>query len=607
MTSISTASTESVQSTPSPSSVVEGTTSTSSSTVVESTPSSEAEIRAKAQEIVANDLKTWQQKFAKAADEGSDELEQRMTEVTEKLVQGQAQGVGKALTIQLEETVKSSLKNLKSSVNSIIKNNEDIEESEEEISTAVRKAGMAIKDKAQAVRTWRKNFDEETNSLVSQAASDTFEILDYIRDMGLQEIGMRWAWTDGITHKDWTKYHKLKGNFDHWRGDVERVVTEHSGIRYARAASQEVEGKAMDIAEEAAKELASLKETARWKLSAGDASDDWSPKCLPAAAVKAGQSIKQKISKAQEAVAPSKQGTVESIVSKATASAADAASSASSIAASVSGSIVGTQGTVESVMSAASSSASSLANDASSAVIGTQQGTVASVISAASSSASSLANDASSAVIGTQQGSVESIVSVATESASSLSAKASASIVGEEPGMAEKATAGIKSAASAVSSSASKASSSVSSATSSIASSLSKSVTDASSSASSVASSVSGTASKKVWGGAMAQHVEAREIVFEDVVDDSDEDTFSEKVQSMASEAGDKYADITRAVSEALLKPSTTAGYQVTELAAQKYSSALAAASTALYGAEKGTGEVVASAAASRYADAVSA
>lgn len=105
----------------------------------------------------------------------------------------------------------------------------------------------------------------------------------------------------------------------------------------------------------------------------------------------------------------------------------------------------------------------------------------------------------------------------------------------------------------------------------------------------------------------MAQKVEARQIIFDDVIEDSDDDTFSERLQSMASEAGDKYADITNAVSEALLKPSTTQGYQVTELASQKYSSALAAASSALYGTEKGTGESVASAASSRYSDAVSA
>jgi len=105
----------------------------------------------------------------------------------------------------------------------------------------------------------------------------------------------------------------------------------------------------------------------------------------------------------------------------------------------------------------------------------------------------------------------------------------------------------------------------------------------------------------------MAQHVEARKIVYEDIVDDSDDDSFSEKLQSLASEAGDRYSDITKAVSEAMLKPTRTEESPMTRLAADKYSSALAAASSVLYGTEQGTGESISSVVSSRYADAVSA
>lgn len=616
-------------------------TPTSTSEVPEVTPESEKEIREKAEQIVANDLRTWQEKFAKAADEGSDDLEERISEITNKLIETQVRGVGDNLIIQLEETVKSSMKTLKSEIKSIVKNSKDNEESEEELNAAVRKAGIAIKDKAQAVRTWRQNFDAETNSLVSQSASDTFEILDYIRDLGLQEIGMRWAWTDGITHRDWAKYHKLKTKFDEWRVDVELVVTEHEGLGNVRKASEEVESKAMDIAEQAAKELSRIKETGRWKLSTGDSSDDFSTKHMPAAAAVAGQKVLQKAKEIKDAVSPSSQDTIESVASVASSSVAEAAASASSIASSgvdsaqsavssASTSIAGTpQGSVESLISVASSSASSLASEASNSIDGTSQGTVESVISVASASVSSVAEQASNSILGTSQGTVESVVSAATEIASSLSAQASSSIVGEELGMAEKVSDSVKSAAtvvsefvsslsdtasSSISSGSSKASSvlseassSLSSATSSIASSLSESISTASSSVESAASSASSTASKKVWGGAMAQSVEGRQIIFDDIIDESDDDTFSQKIQSMASEAGDKYADITKAVSEALLKSSTTTGYQLPTLAAQKYSSALAAASSALYGAEQGTGDNIASIASSRYSDAVSA
>ena len=599
------------------------------------TPESEKEIREKAQIVVSNDLKTWQEKFAKAADEGSDDLEERITEITERLVKNQAQGVGNALIVQLEETVKSSLQDLKSSIISIVKTSgaQDSEASEEALNTAVRKAGIAIKEKTQAVRTWRQSYDRETNSLVSKTAQDTLDILDLIRDSGLQEIGMRWAWTDGITHKDWAKYHKLKTKFDEWRYDVEKVAIEHPGLIKARASSEEVENQAMGIAEEAATELARLKETGRWKISAGDSSDDFSTKHMPAAAVVAGQKVIEKISEISEAIVPTSQGTLESVVSVASSSEAEGVSSVSSLAtsqveniqsaaSSVSASVVGTpQGSVEIGISVASASASSVADQASSSIIGTQQGSVESVLSHVKATVSSVIDRASSSVVGTSQGIVESVASVALvagESLSSLSAEASSSIVGKEPGIAEKASDNIKSATSVVSESissggsqvsdgASKASEWFSSATSSIASSLSKSASDTSSSISSEASSASSTASKKVWGGAMAQHVEARHIIFDDIVDDSDDETFSEKLQSLASQAGDRYSDITKAVSEALLKPTSSEEFPMTKLAAEKYSSALSAASVALYGSEQGTGESVSSVISSRYADAVAA
>ncbi len=636
-----------------------------------STLEREKEAIANAQIVVAKDLKTWQEKFARAADEGSDELEERITEITDRQVQNQAQGVGKALIIQLEETVKSSLQTLKKSIISIVKDAKDTEASEDALNTAVRKAGVAIKEKAQAVRTWRQNYDRETNSLVTKSAETTFEILDHIRDLGLQEIGMRWAWTEGVTHKDWKKYHQLKNKFDEWRDDVEKVVAEHPGLEKARAASEEVESQAMAIAEDAAKELARLKETGRWKISTGDSSDDFSTKIMPLAAAAGAQKVVKKISELSEAVVPISQGTMESVISAASSSLADAASSASSVAASqvknaqsaissVSESIAGTpQGSVESIISVGSASASTLADKASSSIIGTSQGTAqnvtsvakasgSSIIDQASSSiigtaqgtaesaasvakasASSIVGQASSSIIGTPQGSVESIISVAGESASSLSAKASSSIVGKEPGVVERASSSVKSAASVVSKSASslsdaasssissgssavskgasEASSSLGSVTSSIGSSLSKSSTSASSSISSAASSASSTASKKVWGGAMAAQVEARQIIFEDVTDNPDDTGFSEKLQSMANEAGDRFSDITKAVSEALLGPTSTQTVRVTKLAADKYSSALSAASVALYGTEQGTGESVSSVVASRYSDAVAA
>jgi hypothetical protein len=677
------------------------------------TPLSEQEVRDNARKIVATDLKTLQEKFAKAADEGSDELDERITEITDRFIQNQAQGVGEAYLIEMEETIKSELKNLKSAIISIIKKSSDSEVSEKDLIAAIRKAGSAIKDKAQAIRAWRKNYDAETNALVSQAATDTFEIIDHIRDLGLQEIGMRWAWTEGITHKDWSKYHAMKTKFDEWRKDVEEVATTHPGLARAREASEDIENRAMAMAEDAVTELGRLKETGRWKLFTEDTSDDFSTKYMPAAAVVAGQKILDKVSEASEALAGTSQGTLESISSVASSSiieavssasavaasqaknaqklAAEAGKSASSMASSMSSNILGApQGSVESINSVAKSSGNNLVDQASSSIFGTQQGSADSIISVAQASASSIADKASSSIIGTSKGSIENMASVASSSVSSIAAKMSSSVSGTEPGAVQnasssmssvasdvseaipveevqnsassissvarsslssessKATKGAYSMSSSASSAASSASSSLSSSVSSAsskasnsASSASKNVNSSSSSASSKASkgasslakdtsssssSASSEASKsarsiskdasssasstanKVWGGAMAQFVEAKQIIYEDVLDDDDA-SYSEKIQSMASQAGDRFSDITKAVSEALLRPTSTQGSveSVTSLAAEQYSKALSAASVAYYGTHQGTGESIASVASGRYIDAVAA
>ena len=57
--------------------------------------------------------------------------------------------------------------------------------------------------------------------------ASTLEVLDGIRDLGLQEIGMRWAWMEGVTYKHWAKYHDLKRQvrFLETRGQLRRNRT----------------------------------------------------------------------------------------------------------------------------------------------------------------------------------------------------------------------------------------------------------------------------------------------------------------------------------------------------------------------------------------------
>lgn len=503
------------------------------------TPEQQAE---QTRERVESDLKNWQDKFAKAADKGTEDLEERVKEITEHQIASQIVSVGESLIVQLEESSNSELTKLKKTIRKIAKSLPhdksltDIEKAEEELSKATRSAGLAVKSKAQALRTWKQSVEQETQLLVNAASESTLEVIDNIRDLGLQEIGMRWAWMEGVTYKDWANYNLLKKTFDEWRQEVEAVTQNHEGLQKATNAGSEIESRGMSIAEQTAKELSRLKEVAKWKVQVGDASDDFSTKYLPAAAAAAGQNVLENVSSAKDRIVGTFQGSIESVVSDVSANAKAAASGASS-------KIIGTEpGMVEKAQS---------------------------FISAAKRKADQVSGDASEGIVGTPAPAYQSIASKVSEN--------------------------VASAASDVLSGSSTP--------------LSESISNSASAISSSASSIASKASKKVFAGAMAQNVGDQKPILDDVINDDDDSTYSEKLQSIVNKAGDKYSDITKAVSEALLRPASTQGSIVsaTSVADEQYSSALAAASSVLYGTQKGTAESVTDIVSEKYAEAVAA
>ena len=523
-------------------------------------------------EKIESDLKNWQDKFARAADKGTEDLGERIKDIVDRQIENQALGVGEALIVELEETSKHQLLKLKKDIQWLVQtfpeeyDDDDLGKASFSLSKFVRQAGLAVKEKAQALRSWKENFDREIYSLVSAASESTLEVIDNIRDLGLQEIGLRWAQMEGVTYKDWSKYHEVKKTFDEWRSKVEAVAQKHEGLQKARDAGEDLEFRGMALAEETAKELARLKEVGQWKMEAGDVSDDFRTRSIPAEAAAAAQRAIKKASSASEQFVGSSQGTLESIVSQASQQASNAVSSASSA-------IIGTEpGVAEQATSKAAEAASVVSERASEAIIGTQQSLPKSVVSAAKDKANQAASAASEAVIGTPLPAHDSIASQISGSAVAASSAISEAVSGSST----PATVSVASLANS-----------------------------ASSSASSVASKVS----KKVYGGAMAQKVGGeRKPILDDAINDEDDSTYSEAMQKLVNQAGDRYAAVTNAVSEALKATSTQGtGESVSSVADDQYTKALAAASSVLYGTQQGTAESITSMASEKFVQAIEA
>jgi hypothetical protein len=162
--------------------------------------------------------------------------------------------------------------------------------------------------------------------------------------------------------------------------------------------------------------------------------------------------------------------------------------------------------------------------------------------------------DASSQISDAVQGSstplTESIASSAKEAYSEASSQASEAIHGSSTPLTESVASSLKQAASKASSQASEAIQGTPSSESllSRASSKASEVIDDSVSKASVAYE----SPKKVFGGANAQILaEAKQVVFDQPLDDEeDDDTYASKLQGTIADAGDRAAEISRAVSE---------------------------------------------------------
>ncbi|RAL02305.1 uncharacterized protein BO80DRAFT_378624 [Aspergillus ibericus CBS 121593] len=242
---------------------------------------SPTEQAAKARDSVESDLRTWQQKFAVAADKGLEDLEERLQEVVDMFMTSGARTHGESLTTALEAVVDNELIALKHHINNLAESlpTEDAPREEEaakdELLGNVKEAAVSIRDRAHALREWRGSFERELTYRVSRAVNSTLDVLDSVRDLGLQEVGMRWAWMDGITYKDWARYHALKAQFEDWKDEFLDFGLQHERLEEARAVADEILSYGMDIAEAAAKELARLRNVGNWKIAAREVSDNF--------------------------------------------------------------------------------------------------------------------------------------------------------------------------------------------------------------------------------------------------------------------------------------------------------------------------------------------
>ncbi|KAJ5387118.1 hypothetical protein N7509_009659 [Penicillium cosmopolitanum] len=273
------------------------TTSTATTTTTKETPTlqptlSPEEVAREARKRIDSDLERWQEKFALAADRGVEDMEERIEEIVSALIASSANSHGQSLSTALQTVASEKVSSIQQRINDLTASLPEMDAPEEEqvardqLVSDIRTSAISVRNRAHTLREWSVSFEEELLRRVSAAVDSTLDVLDNIRDLGLQEIGMRWAWTDNVTYKDWARYHALKAQIDDWRNEIRKVGMNHPSVANAKAVASEIVENGMYVAEDTAKELIRLKDVGHWKIAAREVGDNFetrteSPPPLP--------------------------------------------------------------------------------------------------------------------------------------------------------------------------------------------------------------------------------------------------------------------------------------------------------------------------------------
>lgn len=287
---------------------MESSTSSTKQTSTQ-TSLSPAEETAQLRGKIESDLHTWQEKFNAAAHRSTEDFIAQVEEMAAMQIKDKEVD-GKQLAAEMDTVVSDKISAVKSRMNSLAASlpyedrPEDEANAQNELIKDIKDAAISIKERAQAVREWQAAYHEDLANQVSDTIETTASILDNVRDLGLQEIGMRWATMDGVTYRDWAKYHALKKQLGDYKGEITHIGMQNGKLEEARNSANEILNRVMRVAEETAKELARLKEVGAWKISAREDSEDFSSRADPPPALPKPAEEKEEPAETSEEPAP---------------------------------------------------------------------------------------------------------------------------------------------------------------------------------------------------------------------------------------------------------------------------------------------------------------
>ncbi|EZG04652.1 hypothetical protein H106_05546 [Trichophyton rubrum CBS 735.88] len=228
-----------------------------------------------AREKISTDLKAWKERTTNLASKGLEHVRTQVRQVVEDVAR-QEKPSGEDMLARLESVANEQLYTLTQDLYSIIQaipeeyTQEDEERAQDAFLQRLRESSHAIRGMAHSLRLWFNKYQETLTDVVTQTINTTLDVLENARELGLQEIGMRWTAIDGVTYKDWKSYYELKSDLGEWKNDIRQAGLQHDSFVLAKDDGENIVARGMDIALDAARQLAEIRSIGKLKIEAGD-------------------------------------------------------------------------------------------------------------------------------------------------------------------------------------------------------------------------------------------------------------------------------------------------------------------------------------------------
>lgn len=233
------------------------------------------------QRNAADDLIEWETKFANSVDKGSAELLKQISDIVDQKRASNPIEHANSLVEDLNERITSQFDGVKSTIIDLIASlpentsPEDHDAALEALQDKIKSAGLDIKSTAQLLREYITELIKSLLNEVMSATNKTLDVISNIQILGIEQIGMKWAWMENVSYEDWTKYNALKNAEPTWKNDVRDIAILHEGLIKLRREADGVLAVGMDAMEKAAAELKELHEIGKWKILAEDKSEEF--------------------------------------------------------------------------------------------------------------------------------------------------------------------------------------------------------------------------------------------------------------------------------------------------------------------------------------------